>query len=883
MSDKIDTRLLCLNINTSLPKVIYVSFVWVLAFHAHFVLTGPPPTTMSQPATDPKPRYNAPPDKDSIFEDLDSKLILVIIAVLFFILVIVVLVLVCWKCWCQYHSSPCKPRSGHCACSLCASAHNLRAHPICTSSQNEGGQAMDGIQTIYDPRGFCRCMMRHGCDMQMSQNRTPPPSYPSGLTVSDVHAFGREVEQTCRRGRETPAQHAGNHQHQCPPPRIACTPTQTQQTEAHIPTSLSDSVRTDVSVPLTSHVQDDVTRLRPSGNDVGFPDNLMRSSLASSRTSNLTSDVVFYSPTDDNVLLAGSQVPTRFQQDVTNAPLNIECPGLFEMFPRAVRDLFVPAERSEKRTVAGKLVVSLAREVDHRGDILVLDNMGISLQIPPGAIAYNQKQLVCLVLNWDLTDFPPMDNRQALISPVVYCGPHGLKLEKPCILSYRHCAFDPRMIQVLSSQTELIDQKDWDVMCSDEGGSGTFCATTDECQIRLKHFSLFTSVQTPPEGTTGKKWLQVAAFCAPLQHEVHHYQVRVYFLNKTPCALQWAIQNEAKFGFRLACPERSFLFEGSGEDMHLAVGYISRGWCAIKDDHHHQDQGEDCDRVSFHSVWHGKCPYISFCFKRICISDEARIVTPDDSTTAKSGGVTSSTAVPGKLQPHVSEINLDFSIFQDSGRNNPDHMNILLTEGKDAVTGPSHTNTSAFPKLAEEDENVPGCSQTRYFPTCDKHEVSISMPGIPVETGTIVGKVKINPNAPGSSVLVDFERERDCTELLIPTAGREAGDVFPHELKLKLRLKLDPVCVFGNDWRMLASMVGLDSCIPWLTTQDSPTMKVLTHMENRKMDLACLHRFLHEMGRLDAASIVDDVLRKRNVFREMSEGVEHADDGSALH
>ena len=41
----------------------------------------------------------------------------------------------------------------------------------------------------------------------------------------------------------------------------------------------------------------------------------------------------------------------------------------------------MPRPRSERRTVADKLVVSVARLVDNKGDLLVLDNMGISLQV----------------------------------------------------------------------------------------------------------------------------------------------------------------------------------------------------------------------------------------------------------------------------------------------------------------------------------------------------------------------------------------------------------------------------------------------------------------------------------------------------------------------
>ena len=69
------------------------------------------------------------------------------------------------------------------------------------------------------------------------------------------------------------------------------------------------------------------------------------------------------------------------------------------------------------------------------------------MQIPPGAVPPGQRQPVSLVLNWDLGDNPEMDNRQSLVSPLVYCGPHGLRLDRPCVLSFKHCAFDRRMVQ----------------------------------------------------------------------------------------------------------------------------------------------------------------------------------------------------------------------------------------------------------------------------------------------------------------------------------------------------------------------------------------------------------------------------------------------------
>ena len=324
---------------------------------------------------------------------------------------------------------------------------------------------------------------------------------------------------------------------------------------------------------------------------------------------------------------------------------------------------------------------------------------------------------------------------------------------------------------------------------------------------------------------------QVAAFCAPLQRQVHHYQVRVYFLNKTPCALQWAIQNEARFGFRLACPERTFLFHGSGEDLHLTVGYVSRGWVAVRDADEATTtttataaESDVHDTVCYHAVWHGKCPHLAFCFKRTCL-------LPDQPQAARPlQGVTSPTSFPARAQAHVSEINLDLAVFQDSSANNPDRLNLLLTEAPDPYD-PHHQNQGSAAAAAAAldgpnsppgfpgNDATPGCEPTRLLPSCDRHPISISMPSVPVATGRITGKVVIDARAEaGPNVLVDFEQDPNCPPwpFLVDGGGGggggggKGGVVYPQELKLRLKVKLDPHCPFGHDWKLLASKVGMD-------------------------------------------------------------------------
>ena len=97
--------------------------------------------------------------------------------------------------------------------------------------------------------------------------------------------------------------------------------------------------------------------------------------------------------------------------------------------------------------------------------------------------------------------------------------------------------------------------------------------------VTLSHLlcSLYTCVLEPPAGQEARKWLQLAVFCSPLAPGQTHLQLRVYFLNNTPCALQWALTNEQPHGGRLRGPCQLFDFTGARGDQYLKLKYISEG------------------------------------------------------------------------------------------------------------------------------------------------------------------------------------------------------------------------------------------------------------------------------------------------------------------
>ena len=74
------------------------------------------------------------------------------------------------------------------------------------------------------------------------------------------------------------------------------------------------------------------------------------------------------------------------------------------------------------------------------GARLSLPECGVSLTVPEGALVRGQEALVSLAVLTEDRARPRLAEGQTLLSGVVQVGPPGLLLNKPAVLSVRHCA-----------------------------------------------------------------------------------------------------------------------------------------------------------------------------------------------------------------------------------------------------------------------------------------------------------------------------------------------------------------------------------------------------------------------------------------------------------
>ena len=499
--------------------------------------------------------------------------------------------------------------------------------------------------------------------------------------------------------------------------------------------------------------------------------------------------------------------------------------------------------RSETIMVGSKLVVFISREVSHLGDTLVLQEMGISLSIPPYAIQAGRTERISLILDWDLGDFPSMRDEETIISPVVHCGPHGLKLNKPTVLSYRHCAYDVGDVSVVASETHLMQNKEWREVCGRDDGNRPYTIFPSEVQVQVSHFTLYTCLAEGKTTVTTKaikKWMQLAVFGGKMRAK-HRYEIRVYLLNNTPCALQFAVQNEAKNHFKMLCPRTEFLFHGDGEDMLATVQHVNEGWSHRLDDRQ--------ERVPFLSLWHGKCPHVSFIFKhendhvrdidiKLVLHQLGRENIESEKTNLKVLASMRSRALSKRMSEPIGTTNKAvINVFPQGKRGkriqydstsslSSGSISSSSSEGSDVSSSPSSSsdNTSSTAAMDKNPLSKPNDQSTQQ-PCTQNMQIYITDDESPLLTS-------------------------------LPSAGTPR--TIPHELCMELVPLLDPLSPLGNDWRAIASALELDSLIPLLKNTPSykPTETLLDEVEHQCKGLEWLASVLIKSRRLDAANTV---------------------------
>ncbi|XP_019388992.1 PREDICTED: tight junction protein ZO-1 isoform X1 [Crocodylus porosus] len=165
----------------------------------------------------------------------------------------------------------------------------------------------------------------------------------------------------------------------------------------------------------------------------------------------------------------GSLQPSEFDSGMDTFSIQADKPKYqpnnVNAVPKAIP--VSPSALEDDEEEDGHTVVATARGVfNSNGGVLSSIETGVSIIIPQGAIPEGIEQEIYFKVCRDNSILPPLDKEkgETLLSPLVMCGPHGLKFLKPVELRLPHCASmtpDGWSFALKSSDSSSGDPKTW--------------------------------------------------------------------------------------------------------------------------------------------------------------------------------------------------------------------------------------------------------------------------------------------------------------------------------------------------------------------------------------------------------------------------------------
>ncbi|XP_031435049.1 netrin receptor UNC5B [Clupea harengus] len=235
------------------------------------------------------------------------------------------------------------------------------------------------------------------------------------------------------------------------------------------------------------------------------------------------------------------------------------------------------------------------------GGRLTIPNTGVSLLVPPGTIPQGKFYEMYLIINrWEKTTLPS-EGSQTVLSPVVSCGPTGMLLSRPVVLTLPHCALldSPDWSLTLKSQSH---QGAWEeVLTVGEESLSTPCFLQLEetsCHVLMEQLGTYGLVgQSAPPHPACKR-LQLALFAPRAPCLSLDYSLRVYCLQDTPHALKEVLEVERSLGGVLLEDPKPLLFKDSYHNLRLSIHDIPHSHWRSKLLAKYQE-------IPFYHIWSG--------------------------------------------------------------------------------------------------------------------------------------------------------------------------------------------------------------------------------------------------------------------------------------
>ncbi|XP_054428633.1 netrin receptor UNC5B isoform X3 [Pteronotus mesoamericanus] len=246
------------------------------------------------------------------------------------------------------------------------------------------------------------------------------------------------------------------------------------------------------------------------------------------------------------------------------------------------------------------------------GGRLSIPGTGVSLLVPNGAIPQGKFYEMYLLINKAESTLPLLEGTQTVLSPSVTCGPTGLLLCRPVILTVPHCAEVSASNWIFQLKTQA-HQGHWEeVVTLDEETLDTPCYCQLEarsCHILLDQLGTYVFTGESYSRSAVKR-LQLAIF-APALCTSLEYSLRVYCLEDTPVALKEVLELERTLGGYLVEEPKPLLFKNSYHNLRLSLHDIAHAHWRSKLLAKYQE-------IPFYHIWSGsqKALHCTFTLER---------------------------------------------------------------------------------------------------------------------------------------------------------------------------------------------------------------------------------------------------------------------------
>ncbi|KAM8732586.1 netrin receptor UNC5A isoform 3-T3 [Acanthopagrus schlegelii] len=250
------------------------------------------------------------------------------------------------------------------------------------------------------------------------------------------------------------------------------------------------------------------------------------------------------------------------------------------------------------------------------GGRLTIPNTGISLLIPPEAIPRGKIYEIYLTVQRKEDLRLPLAGCQTLLSPVVSCGPPGVVLSRPVILSMDHCSdacLDNWAIR-LKKQNYEGAWEDVLLMGEELVSEPYYCQLEAEtCRLFSEQLGTLALVGESLHMGAAKRLRLVLfsdAYCSTLE-----YNIRVYCMDDTQDVFKEVMQMERQLGGRLIDEPHVLLFKDSYHNLRLSIHDMPQA-------HWRSKLLAGYQEIPFYHIWNGSQRYLhcTFTLERLSLS-----------------------------------------------------------------------------------------------------------------------------------------------------------------------------------------------------------------------------------------------------------------------